>query len=131
MKDYVTKFYDNLRTVEETSFFIKNFESYLAGSVNLDSLIKSYSFIGYTDIEALKNSFPKLRTNLISRKKVKIYTPITVSSSLIKYIFNVLKNFSKCDIVLEPILETSIVAGIKFNLDGKIYNLTIEKLNSQ
>ena len=36
--------FDNLPTSEETNFFIKNFESYLKGTVAIESLYKSYPF---------------------------------------------------------------------------------------
>ena len=130
MKDLHTDFFNNLRTLEETSFFIKNMESFLSGNVTLDSIYKSYPFLKKHDVELVKKLFPKIRTELISRKKVKIYTAITVSSSLIEIIYNVLKKYSGSDLVLEPLLDLSIVGGIRFNLDGKIFDLTVERLNS-
>ncbi len=123
--------FDNLPTSEETNFFIKNFESYLKGTVVIESLYKSYPFIKEVDLDLFKKDFQRLRTELVSRKKVKIYTPITVSISLIRYILKVLTSYSKSRIVLEPLVDSSIVAGIKFNLDGKIYNLTLENINSK
>jgi len=123
--------FDNLPTSEETNFFIKNFESYLKGTVAIESLYKSYPFIKEVDLDLFKKDFQRLRTELVSRKKVKIYTPITVSISLIRYILKVLTSYSKSRIVLEPLVDSSIVAGIKFNLDGKIYNLTLENINSK
>jgi hypothetical protein len=123
--------FDNLPTSEETNFFIKNFESYLKGTVAIESLYKSYPFIKEVGLDLFKKDFQRLRTELVSRKKVKIYTPITVSISLIRYILKVLTSYSKSRIVLEPLVDSSIVAGIKFNLDGKIYNLTLENINSK
>lgn len=123
--------FDNLPTSEETNFFIKNIESYLKGSVAIESVYKSYPFLKKIDLDLLKKNFQKLRTELVSRKKVKIYTPITVSNSLTSYILKVLSSYSKSRLVLEPIIDSSIVAGIKFNLDGRIYNLTLENINSK
>lgn len=123
--------YDNLPTSEETNFFIKNFDSFLKGSVSVESIYKSYPFLKDLDLYTLKKNFSKSRTELVSRKKVKIYTPITISKSLTGYILKVLTNYSKSNIVLEPLIDSSIIAGIKFNLDGKIYNLTLENINSR
>lgn len=120
----------NLPTSESTNYFIKSFESYLKGSVLLELLLRSYPFLKDLKIDDVKQNFQRIRTDLISRKKVKIYTPITISNELTMYLYKVLCKFAKSSIVIEPFHDSSIVAGIKFNLDGKIYNLTLENINN-
>lgn len=122
--------YRNLLTVEETNFFIRNIESFLKGDTPEESIIKNYSFLSSSDLLHLKKEFHKIRTDLLSRKKVKIYTPITISKKLIEYLHPIFCKFTNSSIILDPFQDNSIVAGLKFSLDGKIYNLSIDYLNS-
>jgi len=126
--DFIFK---NLPTTDESNFFIKSFESFLKGNVTKDSLISSYPFLKDTDLDKLKRDFSKIRTELLSRKKVKIYTPITLSRELIIFIHSILTKFSNSIISIETTIDSSIVAGLKFNLDGRVYNLTLDNINQK
>jgi len=131
-KDIIYKILSsNLVTVEDANFFIKNFESFIKGNTSAESIIKSYSFLSTTNLEDIKKEFPKLRTNLLSRKKVKIYTPVTISNKLITYLHPIFTKFTQSSIVLDPLQDSSIIAGLKFSFDGKIYNLTLDTLNQK
>lgn len=130
MSEHLKVLFKNLPTSQDSNSFIKSFESYVSGSVAVNTLLSSYPFLKEIDLETLKKSFGKVRTELLSRKKVKIYTPVTVSSELIKLVYTVLTKYSKSEIVIESNIDSGIVAGIKFNLDGKIFNLTLENINS-
>lgn len=131
-KDIIYKILSsNLVTVEDANFFIKNFESFIKGNTSAESIIKSYSFLSTTNLEDIKKEFPKLRTNLLSRKKVKIYTPVTISNKLIAYLHPIFTKFTQSSIVLDPLQDSSIIAGLKFSFDGKIYNLTLDTLNQK
>jgi len=123
--------YKNLLTNEETSFFIRNLESYFKGKVAKESFVNSYPFLNEVDLDFLKKEFPEVRSILLSRKKIKIYTPITISRDLTKNVYEVLSKFSKSELVLEFYPDTSIVAGLKFEIDGKIFDLTLDKINSK
>jgi len=121
----------NLLTVEETNYFVKNLESFLKGKTPYESIIKNYTFMKDVEVDEIKNEFPRVRTFLISRKKLKVYTPITISRNLIKDIYPVFCDFAKSSIILDPVPDSNIVAGLKFSYEGKIYDLTIENLNSK
>ena len=126
--DFIFK---NLPTTDESNFFIKSFESFLKGNVTKDSLISSYPFLKDTDLDKLKRDFSKIRTELLSRKKVKIYTPITLSRELIIFIHSILTKFSNSIISIETTIDSSIVAGLKFNLDGRVYDLTLDNIKQK
>jgi len=123
--------FKNLPTTDESNYFIKSFESFLKGSVTKESLLSSYPFLRDTDIDRLINDFSKIRTQLISRKKVKIYSPITLSRELIMVIYSILTKFSNSIISIDATVDSSIVAGLKFNLDGRVYDLTLDNIKQK
>ena len=76
----------------------------------------------------LEKSFSKIRSDLVSRKKIKIQAPIILSSKLTDMVY---EKFSKDTekYILDCVLDTSIVSGLKITIDGSLIDLTLENLN--
>ncbi len=120
--------FDNLRTSDATLYFIKNFESYMSGKSKIDTIKTSYPFLKEVKLDQLEKSFSKLRSDLISRKKIKIQAPIILSNKLIDLIYEkISKDTGKY--MLDCFLDSSIVSGLKITVDGNLIDLTLENLN--
>lgn len=117
----------SLKTTDSTLAFIKNCENYLHRSISEDEILSKYSFLKQISFVDLSSYFSKIRSSLISREKIRIGAPIIISNKLIDEIYNSLNNFSK-DYVLDMYIDSTIVAGIKLTINGKVYNLSIEEL---
>ncbi len=120
--------FDNLKTVDTSLFFIKNFENYLTDKSKIDAIKSSYPFLKEIDLSELEKSFSKIRSDLVSRKKIKIQAPIILSSKLTDMVY---EKFSKDTekYILDCVLDTSIVSGLKITIDGSLIDLTLENLN--
>ena len=120
--------FDNLKTVDTSLFFIKNFENYLTDKSKIDAIKSSYPFLKEVDLSELEKSFSKIRSDLVSRKKIKIQAPIILSSKLTDMVY---EKFSKDTekYILDCVLDTSIVSGLKITIDGSLIDLTLENLN--
>lgn len=119
---------ENLKTVEETLYFIKNFEKYLADKTQLSQITSSYMFLREVNMLKLESLFPNLRSALISRKTVKIQAPIILSKRMIALIYENI-SMSSNKYMIDCFVDSSIVSGLKITLGGSLIDLTLENAN--
>lgn len=119
---------ENLKTVEETLYFIKNFEKYLSDKTQLSQITSSYMFLREVNMLKLESLFPNLRSDLISRKTVKIQAPIILSKRMIDLIYENI-SISSNKYMIDCFVDSSIVSGLKITLGGSLIDLTLENVN--
>ena len=122
-KDDLLKLLDVVRTREDQDNLVSIID--LGGQDVLKNILKSFPEL---DNLKIKEGFdlPELRSLILKKQEVMVYTPVKLSKELVTLLFEAL-NTSKRRVILNCIVDSDLTAGLKLVYGGRIYDFTFDR----